>query len=527
MRRGTSRMLWSIGVSAVLVGALIFLATRTDPTLSTESAGRPLIIAAGQEPDTLDPTSTRDSSTVFPILGGNENRANVFEPLILTPKGGPIVPNLARSWKVLDAGRVIEFKLRREVIFHSGDPLTAADVVFSQERMTEKSPQYRNWMRRVTGVEAVDEETVRFTFSAPDATFFTRVGPIASKAYYDRVGEEQFTAHPVGTGAYRYVGRKLGQYLDLAAFDDYHEGPLRRPQIRRVRFLFVPDSAARIAMLRSGEADIIVDTPYASVQQIKDLGFKTVQVAVIPTVIVQFDNRNKSVPWADPRVRLAIAHAVDADSIVEKVLYGVPRRYAALSPGELGYDRDLKPYRYDPDLARRMLAEAGYPNGFSMPLYYWIGSFEGVKETAEAVTLNLLAVGIKADVRGLDGARTLELLRKANVDPTVEYVGVMPIPMAHTPEPAFALMSVFYSQSAMAPFINEDLDKIIVKVMSELEPESRAEYITQAYRLLHADVGAIPIWSAVKTLAMRHGVHYVPASSETVRLVNLSWENVP
>jgi peptide/nickel transport system substrate-binding protein len=524
MRRGTSRTLWSIGVSAVLIGALAFLATRTDPTLNVGLADRPLIIATAQEPDTMDPTSTRDSSTVFPILGGNENRANVFEPLVLTPKGSPITPNLARSWNILDGGKIIEFKLRPGVLFHSGDKLTAADVVFSQQRMTERSPQYKNWMRRVERVEAVDEETVRFVFSSPDATFFTRIGPIASKAYYDRVGEAEFTTHPMGTGAYKFAGRKLGQYLDLEAFDRYHDGPLGKPQIRRVRYVFVPDNAARIAMLRAGEADIIVDTPFHAVKQIKELGFKTVQVAVIPTVIVQFDNRNKKTPWADPRVRLAMAHAIDADSIVSKVLYGVPKRYAALSPGELGYDPNLKPYAYDPELARRLLAQAGYPNGFTMPLYYWIGSFEGVKETAEAVTLNLLAVGIKADVRGLDGARILELLRKTVIDDTVEYVGVMPVPIAHTPEPAFALMSVFLSQSAMAPYANPALDKIIARVINELEPEKRAVEIAAAYRMLHADVGAIPIWAAVKTLAMRPEIDYVPASSESVRLVNVSWE---
>jgi peptide/nickel transport system substrate-binding protein len=399
--------------------------------------------------------------------------------------------------------------------------------VFSQQRMTAKSPQYKNWMRRVESVTAVDDETVRFVFSSPDSTFFTRVGPIASKAYFDRVGEAEFTTHPMGTGAYRFAGRKLGQYLDLEAFDRYHGGPLGKPHIRRIRYVFVPDTAARMAMLRAGEADIMVDTPYASVQQIKDLGFKTVQVAAIPTVIVQFSNRNKNVPWADPRVRLAIAHAIDADSIVAKVLYGVPKRYAALAPGELGYDPELKPYSYDPALSRRLLAEAGFAGGFSMPLYYWIGSFEGVKETAEAVTLNLLAVGIKADVRGLDGARILELLRKTNVDPTVAYVGVMPVPLAHTPEPTFALMSVFYSQSAMAPYANPALDKIIFKAMSQLEPQARGVEIARAYRLLHEDAGAIPIWAAVKTLAMRQGIHYVPASSESVRLVNVSWERAP
>jgi peptide/nickel transport system substrate-binding protein len=524
MRRGTERALWGGGVVIALVGALAFLATRTDPTFSSDAADRPLIIATGQEPDTTDPTSTLNSSTVFPILGGNENRSNVFEPLILTPKDGAILPNLAESWEVLEGGRIIEFKLRPGVEFHSGDLLSAADVVFSHERMVEKSPQYKNWMRNVERVEAIGSERVRFHFSSPDAVFFTRAGPIASKAYHARVGEEQFVNQPSGTGPYKFAGRKLGQYIDLEAFDKYHDGPMPKAQIRRVRFMFVPDNAARIAMLRAGEADIITDTPYSAVQQLIDLGFKTVQVPIIPTVIVQFSNRNPRVPWTDARVRRAIAHAIDADSIVAKVLYGIPKRYAALAPDELGYDPELASYSYDPKKARRLLAEAGYPDGFSMPLYYWIGSFEGVKETAEAVTLNLLSVGIRADVRGLDGARILELLRKVNTDPTMEYVGVMPIPLAHTPEPSFALTSVFYSRSAMAPYSNAALDDVILRGARLLDADARAVEITRAYRMLLQDVGAIPLWSAVKTLAMQTEVNYVPASSETVRLVNVSWK---
>jgi peptide/nickel transport system substrate-binding protein len=525
MRRGTERALWGGGVIIALVGALMFLATRTDPTLHSDASGRPLIIAMGQEPDTTDPTSTLNSSSVFPILGGNENRSNVFEPLILTPKNGAIQPNLAESWEIIDGGRIIEFKLRPGVEFHSGDLLTAADVVFSHERMVERSPQYKNWMRNVERVEAVSDDVVRFYFSSPDAVFFTRTGPVASKAYYDRVGEEEFVNRPSGTGPYRFAGRKLGQYIDLEAFDKYHDGPMPKATIRRVRFVFVPDDAARIAMLRAGEVDIITDTPYSAVHQLVALGFKTVQLPIIPTVIVQFSNRNPHVPWSDPRVRRAIAHAIDADSIVAKVLYGIPKRYAALSPVEIGYDPELEPYAYDPDKARRLLAEAGYPNGFNMPLYYWIGSFAGVKETAEAVTLNLLAVGIKPDVRGLDGARILELLRKVNMDPTTEYVGVMPIPLAHTPEPSFGLSSVFYSRSAMAPYGNPALDEVILRGARLFDPAQRAVEIRQAYRILYQDVGAIPLWSAVKTLTMRPDVEYEPASSETVRLVNVTWRN--
>ena len=111
------------------------------------------------------------------------------------------------------------------------------------------------------------------------------------------------------------------------------------------------------------------------------------------------------------------------------------------------------------------------------------------------------------------------------MDPTTEYVGVMPIPLAHTPEPSFGLSSVFYSRSAMAPYGNPALDEVILRGARLFDPAQRAVEIRQAYRILYQDVGAIPLWSAVKTLTMRPDVEYEPASSETVRLVNVTWRN--
>jgi ABC-type transport system substrate-binding protein len=97
------------------------------------------------------------------------------------------------------------------------------------------------------------------------------------------------------------------------------------------------------------------------------------------------------------------------------------------------------------------------------------------------------------------------------------------MPLAHTPEPTYALTSVFYSKSAMAPYGNEELDRLILQAGGLLDPQARADAIRRAYRLLHEDVGVVPIWSAITTLGMRNDVNYVPASSETVRLTNVSW----
>jgi ABC-type transport system substrate-binding protein len=151
------------------------------------------------------------------------------------------------------------------------------------------------------------------------------------------------------------------------------------------------------------------------VKDVEAAGFKTSRLPTHPPTNIQFHNNNPDVPWYKRDVRLAIAMAIDGDAIVKNLFQGIPGRFTRLSPGELGYDPNLKQYPYDPKKAKELLAKAGYPNGFEMPLYYFTGRIAGQKETAEAVVLYLNAIGVRAKPQGIDAPQMLEKVRASGM----------------------------------------------------------------------------------------------------------------
>jgi peptide/nickel transport system substrate-binding protein len=483
--------------------ATVVLALIAVVPLSAARAQAPLVIATSQEPDNIDVSQTRNPPIVAPTL------LNIVEPLFDLKSNGDVVPGMA-AYQISDDGRMVEFKLRPGVKFHNGDPVTAADIEFSNKRLLEKDVNYARDMRSFDRTEVVDAQTIRFYFKQPSVIFFKNRGlKIMSKTYFDRVGEAAFARSPIGTGPYKFVAYEPGQYLDLAANEDYWGGA---PPVKKVRFVFIKEDSTRVAKLKAGEVDIIMNTPFGEVAQLQKAGFKTESTGVNPSVSLFFAPQNKALPWSDVRVRRAIAEAIDADAIVKGLLYGVPKRYAALSPGEVGYDPDLPLFKYDPAAAKKLLAEAGHPNGFNMRLYYLSSSYTGVKETAEAVALYLKAVGINADVQGYDAPKMMEMIRQQHNNPEQNWVGVWPMFTAHTPEPTVGIGLAFYSKSPFALYNNPTLDEIYEKAAATLDDGKRGELIKQAYRLLTDDVEVAQIWSNISTHAMKPNIDYKPAT---------------
>lgn len=363
------------------VGAVALSAFAVAAAPALAQGQETLRVAMSADPDVLDMTQSTNPPQGLATL------SNVYDTLDETDAAGHIVPGLATSWDIEDGGKVIVFHLRHGVKFQSGDPFTAADVVWSHERELKKAPFYGGFARYIKKVVAVDPYTVKFIFSQPDAQFLpVHALVIASKGYYDRVGPAEFAAHPVGTGPYRIVDYAPAQHLDLATWKGYWGKP---PEIKKARFVFVTDENTRVADLQSGQVDMIMATPYSSYAQLKSEGFTEVKLPVHPTQSVQFSLIDKEAPWADVRIRQAMAYAIDGNAIVKGLLMGVPTDYPRLTPGEVGYDPTLTDYKYDPAKAKKLEAEAGYPNGFDMPLYVSTGVYYGTRQTAEAVALYL------------------------------------------------------------------------------------------------------------------------------------------
>ncbi len=499
----------SLRTAAAAALAVALAAPLAAQTGKTGQATAPFVVAINHEPDTLDPTISVNTVISRPTM------ENVIEPLVGVDAEGNLVPGLA-SWEYSDDGRVLTFTLREGVTFHNGDPLTADDVIFSHERMRERSSIYQSRLRNFDRIEKIDDLTVRLHFRTADVTFLPpRNLSIVSKTYFDRVGEEEFVTHPVGTGPYRFVSHSPAQEMILTANEDYWGGV---PEIRDVRFVFASEDSTRVAMLRAGEADLILNVPFMERDRLEAEGFTTRQIAVTPTVSVQFTLNNPDVPWHDVRVRRAIAHAIDADGIVEWLFHGVPARHPRFAPGEIGYDPELTNYEYDPALAREMLAEAGYPNGFDMPLIWWHGENSGLRETAEAVSIYLQQVGISTQVSSLDVPDFIGRLRAARANPSTEdWVGITPTPMAQYFDPTIALAFTYASSSPFSQYNNARFDALVADAVQTVDAEARAPLIVEATRILHDDVPQISLWNNMAVYAMRPGVIYEPGPRHLVR----------
>jgi len=480
---------------------LILGITEAANSASPKKSSLKITVALPAEPDTLDPTTTRFSVTSAPI--GN----NIFERLVDLTTDGKFVPGIA-SWKVSPDGKIVEFTLRKGVKFHSGDPLTTKDVEFSHNRALKNNPTHQRAMANLDRFEIVDDYQCRFVFKKPDVLFIpTRSLTIVSNSYYNKVGEEQFVRNPVGTGPYKFVEWKLGEYIDIAANDNYWGA---KAQVRQTRFKFVKEDSTRVAMLKSGEADIIMSTPYAMAKDVESAGYKTVRLPTHPPTSIRFHTLNPDVPWYKRDVRLAIAMAIDGDAIVKNLFQGIPGRFTRLSPGELGYDPNLKQYPYDPKKAKELLAKAGYPNGFEMPLYYYTGRIAGQKETAEAVALYLNTLGIRIKIQGIEAPQMLDLVRAAHDDPKAVNVGLATSPMAHLPEPTEALATAFYSKQRMNTYSNPKLDALIEVVQTTMDNKRRGELIRLAVKMIHEDVATIQLFTATDIYAMKSNIEFTP-----------------
>ena len=476
---------------------------------SNAASGKKIVCAIGQEPTSID------QSLIY--LGGDYLAvANWGERLIEKTPDGKLVPGLVTSWKFSSDGKTIDFTLRKGVKFHTGDPLTAKDIVFSYDRVMAKNKSMPIFLRKMDRIEVIDDYSFKIHFKEPDVTFIPMQGIayITSKDYYERVGEDKFTHEPVGTGAYKLVKYVPGEYVDLEAFDDYWGG---KPSVEKARFLFVTEDMTRVAQLKAGEVDMLGSIPYSLIEDLeKTTGIKLMRGEPgHPTPTIQFNNSNPKVPWYDRRVRLAMAHAIDYNTIIQNLLLGIPSRRASVAPWELGYDPDLKSYEHNPEKAKKLLAEAGYPNGFKLTLYYLItGTVPMMNQVAETVAAYFEAVGIRTQLRGMDPAAFSANRRtaKAKEGSNVEYVGLDSRgAIMGGVHPLQFIDANYGTNGAFSPYTNPQWDKYAdIARVSLGDREKQHEALKAGIKILCEDVAYIPLYNYVPVYAMQDYVEFKP-----------------
>jgi peptide/nickel transport system substrate-binding protein len=367
-----------------------------DATAQGPPAGQLIIaLSSSMTPASLDPSE--NGLTLFLYA--------LHDALLKPLPGNPLAPALATSWTESPDGLVYDVTLREGVTFHNGDPCTAEDVKFSFLRYKGLAAQQLH--ARVKAIDILDPSHLRIVLHAPWPDFLTvysaqvsRAAWIVPKQYIERVGDEGFQRYPIGLGPYRFVRSDPGVALVLEAYDRYWR---KTPAIKQIIFKGVPEPATRLAMLKTGEADIAYDMLGDEGTAITaDPKLRLVGAGGSVTEWLEFlDQWDPASPWHDRRVRLAANLAIDKQAIGETVRHGFGRLTGSIIPHTFAFALPLEPWPYDPAQAKRLLAEAGYPQGFAGGD---LTPFPPLLALAEAIGNNLRAVGIRTQVRSLERA---------------------------------------------------------------------------------------------------------------------------
>jgi len=325
-------------------------------------------IVVGMEADrilTLDPATYRDRWTETVIR-------NMFDGLVTRTVDGRVVPEIAEDWRAISDTEYI-FRIRPGVKFHNGDELTADDVVFSFDRVIQdgaiggRTSPRKGLLGPLSSVEKVDNHTVRLKLASPFPVLLQALVhvQIVPKNYLMRVGDDEFARRPVGCGPFKFVEGRVDDKVVMDRFDGYYGGspdlePVGPARVKRVIFRMMPDPTVRVAALKTGEVHIIQSVPAhlaASLARDRNLQVKSAE----GTRVYCIEMNCARPPFDDVRVRMAMNHAIDWDTILKAIHAGGATRLstAFLSSG-FGYNTELAPYSYDPGKARSLLAEAGY-----------------------------------------------------------------------------------------------------------------------------------------------------------------------
>lgn len=506
-------------VAGVVAGILAIVAMPALPAAAQE-----LTIGLKTEPSALDPQYHN-------LAPNNQIASHIFDPLIAKDDKQRPVPALATSWKAI-SDTVWEFKLRPDVRFHDGSPFTARDVVFTYERAAKvpNSPSPFTLMtRQMTKIEIVDPLTLRITTAAPAPLLPLDLSALPILSHTAAAGgapEGKTTAELnrgeglIGTGPFKFADWKRGAALVLTRNDDYW-GP--KPAWAKVTFKPLTNAASRVAALLAGDVDLIEDPATADLPKLRKDPKITLAEAVSSRVIYialdQFaepspgiPDTGKKNPLKDKRVREALSHAIDRKAIVDKVMEGVGQPAGDFLPWPaFGTSKATQPDRYDPAGARKLLADAGYPKGFSITLGAPNGRYINDLKVAQAVASMWSRVGVKTEV---EAAAPPVFFKNRDEYKYSAYLAGWGADSGEMSNPLRALVATPNREKGMGGtnrgrYSNPALDARLEEAMRTVDDKKREALLQEASRLVIADYGFLPLHFELSVWAMRRGLTYV------------------
>ena len=478
-------------VALVAVAALLGLPAA--PAATAREAD--LIISQKADVDTFDPDMSTNTTT-------HNITINVFDTLIrLSDDGKDFVGELAESWKLVDP-TTWQFKLRRGVKFHNGEEFTAEAVKFTLEstldpaRNSRQRPTYSSFKE----VRVDDAYTVSIITHKPYAIALTQIQflMIVPPGYVKKVGWDEFGRKPVGTGAFKFKEWEKDVKVVLEANDGYWKG---KPKVRTLGFKPIPDDASRIAALQRGEVDIIDAVPYDRLREIEASPGLRISQRQGEQIYIGLDTLRFE-PFKKREVRQALNHAVDADGIVKNLLLGYAVRLnGPFFPITPGYDPNLKAYPYDPERAKRMLAQAGYPQGFDVE-FAVSPNLQGIAkgmEVAEAIAGQLGRVGVRAKLNVQEAVAMFSLYAAKKFQ-------MYMFPWKSNPESGRHLETLLHSKTRGYYYQNPDADRLIEAYFAALDPKKREQVGRELHAFLREDAPWIFLYQQQDLFGVRKSV---------------------
>ena len=468
-----------------------------------------VVVAQGVDPTRLDPDMHRENPSLNVIL-------HIYDALVERDWDAKIQPDLAESWKIIN-DTTMEFKLRKGIKFSNGEPFNAAVVKYNFERVAGLMPDAKKTLnardyKSIKGVNIIDDYTVQIVTKHPDPLLLSYVAQkyMVPIEYTKKDNFKALATKPIGTGPYTLKSWMKGSELVLTAKKDYWNGA---PKIDEVVFRPIPEDATRIAELKVGAVDIIANLKPDNVQEVAAVDNLTVKYAPSARVAMVFMNAEMD-KLKDTRVRQAVNHALDVPSLVKNVMGGKAYRVSTVAPKSfVGWDPKEQFYSYDPQKAKKLLADAGYPNGFEATIMTPRGRYLNDVAACEAIAGMLSKVGIKTKVEavefGVFAKRT-----QAHDMPEFMYAA-----WGNNHFDVWDTIKTCVRSGAMFSWYkNEKVDKYIDLAAKTVEPQKHSEYIQTALREMWADPAFGYLYQQRDIYGVNNRVVWEPRSDEDINL---------
>ena len=448
-----------------------------------------LTIAQNFDPQTLWPNGTTASDNL------NAGSAIVESLFWQDPRSGKIEPLLATGYQ-LESPTSVLIKLRDGVSFTNGEPMNADAVVASFKIFMDKAqtPAYAQVAEAFAGIEKVDDLTVRLTLAYPYPPLALALSQvyIVPPKYWTEVGLDAYGQKPIGTGPFTFTEWVRDDRLVMDRNDKYW-GTLPAG-IDKLIWRPVPEDTARVAGLTTGEFQIAKDLPVAAIPTVEsqpDLALVPIASYRIYQIGLSSLPQHKS-PLQNKLVRQALNYAVDKKAIIDALFFGKAKSLSGqvLRQEQLGFNPDVKDYPYDPEKAKALLAEAGYPDGFEITFKFPTGRYAQDREVSEAVAGMLSKVGIKTDMVSLEPGEFLRQLRADELAP-MYFVGLAP-----QDDPDFQV-SLFKTGWRYSPIADKAIDDLIDAGAKETDVAKRGEIYKKLMVIMHDEAPIIFLFQGV------------------------------